>query len=106
MVVLQVGQIVREVGEVVADAGPQVLANTTIDRCQDAAVVLIEIRQAKLANFSQGVPLFEEAPVNAQHGELRSIVKEDRLRAVQARLSQSVRILSAHRPVSSEIVGN
>ena len=65
MVVLQVGQVVREVGEVVADAGPEVLANATIQRSQDAAVVLIEIRQAKLANFSQGVPLFEEAPVNA-----------------------------------------
>ena len=44
VVVLQVGQLVGEVGEVVADAGLQVLANMTIDRGQRAASPLTYIR--------------------------------------------------------------
>jgi hypothetical protein len=44
VVVLQIGQVVGEAGEVVADASLQVLGNMTIDRGQRAAAVLIEIR--------------------------------------------------------------
>ena len=44
VVVLQIGQVVGEVGEVVAHAGFQVLANMTIDRGQRAAAPLIYIR--------------------------------------------------------------
>jgi hypothetical protein len=44
VVVLQVGQLVGEVGEVVADASLQVLANMTIDRGQRAAAPLTYIR--------------------------------------------------------------
>jgi hypothetical protein len=44
VVVLQVGQFVGEVGEVVADAGLQVLANMTIDRGQRSAAPLTYIR--------------------------------------------------------------
>ena len=53
MVVLQVGQLVGEVGEVVAHASLQVLADVMIDRGQDAAVGLIDIRQAKLSDLGQ-----------------------------------------------------
>src|SRR5215470_13710215 len=41
VVVLQIGQVVGEVCEVVAKAGLQVLSNMTIDRDQRAAAVLI-----------------------------------------------------------------
>ena len=41
VVVLQIGQVVGEVCEVVANAGLQVLSNMTIDRDQRAAAVLI-----------------------------------------------------------------
>jgi hypothetical protein len=44
VVVFQIGQVVGEVGEVVAHAGFQVLANMTIDRGQRAAASLIYIR--------------------------------------------------------------
>ncbi len=44
VVVLQVGQLVGEVGEVVAHASLQVLANVTIDRGQRAAAALTYIR--------------------------------------------------------------
>jgi hypothetical protein len=44
VVVLQVGQIVGEVGEVVADADLHVLAEAMINRSQRAAAGLIEIR--------------------------------------------------------------
>ena len=44
VVVLQIGQVVGEVGEVVADASLQVLANMTIDRGQRAAAALTYIR--------------------------------------------------------------
>src|SRR5229473_8722643 len=44
VVVLQVGQLVGEVGEVVAHASLQVLANMTIDRGQRAAAALTYIR--------------------------------------------------------------
>jgi len=53
MVVLQVGQFVREVGEVVADAGLQVLADVMVDRGQNAAAALIDIREAKLSDLGQ-----------------------------------------------------
>src|SRR6476661_2116627 len=79
VVVLQVGQFVGEVGEVVADAGLQVLGDVMVDRGQDAAAALIDIREAKLPDLGQGVPLLEEPPVQPKHGELRSIVEESRL---------------------------
>src|SRR5260370_11275197 len=44
VVVLQVGQLVGEVGEVVAHASLQVLANMTLDRGQRAAAALTYIR--------------------------------------------------------------
>ncbi len=44
VVVLQIGQVVGEVGEVVADASLQVLANVMIDRGQRAAAALTYIR--------------------------------------------------------------
>jgi hypothetical protein len=53
MVVLQVGQFIREVGEVVADAGLQVLADVMVDRGQNAAAALIDIREAKLSDLGQ-----------------------------------------------------
>jgi hypothetical protein len=53
VVVLQVGQLVREVGEVVADAGLQVLADVMVDCGQDAAAALIDIWQAKLSHLGQ-----------------------------------------------------
>src|SRR6266404_664739 len=44
VVVLQIGQVVGEGGEVVADASLQVLANVMIDRGQRAAAALTYIR--------------------------------------------------------------
>src|SRR6516225_2314035 len=41
VIVLQIGQVVGEVGEVIANAGLQVLSNMTIKRGQHAAAVLI-----------------------------------------------------------------
>src|SRR4029077_4363069 len=76
VVVLQVGQLVGEVGEVVAHASLQVFADVMIDRGQDAAAVLIDIREAKLSDLGQGVPLLEEPPVQPKDGELRGIVEE------------------------------
>src|SRR5215468_8253682 len=105
VVVLQIGQLVREVGEVVADASLQVLADVTIDRGQDAAAVLIDIREAKLSHLGQAVPLLEEPPIQPQHGELRGIVEETRLHPIQARLTQPVRVLAADGPVGCKVVG-
>src|SRR5215472_10849783 len=82
MVVLQVGQFVGEVGEIVTDASLQVLGDVMVDRGEDAAALLINIREAKLSHLGQPVPLLEELPVNAQHGELRSIGEETRLHAI------------------------
>jgi len=44
VVVLQIGQVVGEAGEVVADASLQVLGDMTIDRGQRAAAALTYIR--------------------------------------------------------------
>src|SRR6478672_3067019 len=65
VVIFQVGQLVREVGEVVAHAGLQVLGDVMVDRGQDATTALIDIREAKLSDFGQGVPLLEQPPVHA-----------------------------------------
>src|SRR5260370_41759521 len=51
VVVLQVGQLVGEVGEVVAHASLQVLANVTIARGQRAAAALTYIREVKRSNL-------------------------------------------------------
>src|SRR6185437_2668296 len=106
MVVVQVGKVVGEVGEIVAEASLQVLANAAIERGQDAAAVLIDIREAKLSYLGQAIPLFEEPEVHAEHGELRGIVEENRVHAIQASLSQPVRVLAAHGPVGCEVVVN
>jgi hypothetical protein len=53
MVVPQVGPFGEEVGEVVTDASLQVLADVMVDRGQDAAAALIDIRQAKLSDLGQ-----------------------------------------------------
>src|SRR5215467_14545784 len=87
MVVLEVSQVVRKVGEVVADASLQILADVIIDRCQRAAAALINIRELKRSHLGQGVPLPEEPPVQAHHLELRGIVEEIRVHAIQALLS-------------------
>jgi len=54
MVVLQVGQVVGEVGEIVADASLQVLADVMIDRGQRAAATLTDIREFKRSHLGQG----------------------------------------------------
>ena len=79
VIVVQVGHVVGKAGEVVADASLQILANASIERRQDAAAGLIDIRQAKLSHLGQSVPLFPELPIHAQHRELRGIVEQERL---------------------------
>src|SRR5262249_35292992 len=64
VVVLQVGQVVGKVSEVVADPGLQILADVIINRCQRAAAALIDIRELKHSHFGQAIPLPEESPVH------------------------------------------
>ncbi len=51
VVVLQVGKLVGEVGEIIAHACLQVFADVVVNRGQDAAAVLINIRQTKLPDL-------------------------------------------------------
>src|SRR5258706_199762 len=104
VVVLQIGQVVGEVGEVVADAGLQVLANMTIDRGQCAAAPLIYIRQVKRSYLRQAIPFLEEPPVHAQHRELRGVVEETRVHAIQTFLSHAIRVLASKGPIRREVV--
>jgi len=87
VVISEVGQVVGEVGEVVADASLQVLADMMIDCSQRAAAALTEIREVKRSHLGHAVPLLEKAPVDAQDGELRRVVKEIRVHAIEALLS-------------------
>src|SRR6267143_1231176 len=104
VVVLQIGQIVGEVGEVVADADLQVLANMTIDCGQCAAAPLIYIRQVKRSYLRQAIPFLEEPPVHAQHRELRGVVEETRVHAIQTFLSHAIRVLASKGPIRREVV--
>src|SRR6266849_5970795 len=104
VVVLQIGQVVGEVGEVEADAGLQVLANMTIDRGQCAAAPLIYIRQVKRSYLGQAIPFLEEPPVHAQHRELRWVVEETRVHAIQTFLSHAIRVLASKGPIRREVV--
>src|SRR5216117_781844 len=88
VVVPQVGQVVGEVGEVVADADLHVLADVTIDRGQRAAAALTDIPEVEHSRLGQALPALEEPPAEAQHRELRDVVEELGLPAIQARLSQ------------------
>src|SRR6476660_6083345 len=104
VVVLQIGQVVGEVGEVVADASLQVLANMTIDRGQRAAAPLTYIRQVKRSHLRQTIPFLEEPPVHAQHRELPGVVEEIRMHAIQTFLSHAVRVLASNGPIRREVV--
>src|SRR5436309_6429928 len=66
VVVPQVGQVVGEVGEVVADADLQVLADVTIDRGQRATATLTDIREVERSHFGQALPALAEPPAQAQ----------------------------------------
>src|SRR4030095_5823802 len=79
VVVPQVRQVVGEVGEVVADADLQVLADVTIDRSQSATAALADIREVQHSHLSHAVPVLAEPPVQAQHRELRGVVEEIQL---------------------------
>src|SRR5262249_38795762 len=89
----------------VADASLQILADVIIDRCQRAAAALAKIRELKRSHLSQAVPLPEEPPVHAEHRELRGIVEEIRVHAIQALLSQAVGVLAPNGPIRREVVG-
>ncbi len=56
VVVLQVGQFVGKVGEIVADASLQVLADVMVDRGQEAEAALIDIREAQLSDLGHEFP--------------------------------------------------
>jgi len=95
VVVLQVGQVIGEVGEVVTGADFQVLAEITIDRCQRAAAPLSDIGELEQSHLGKALPALEEPPVNAQHPEMRGAIEELGLRAIKAYLSQAVGVLAA-----------
>src|SRR5437588_6128516 len=103
VVVLQVGQIVGEVGEVVAETNLQILADVMIDRGQRAAAALIDIWEAKRSHLGQALPLSEEPPVHAEHRELCGVVEEIWSHAIQAYLSNAVGVLAANGPVGCEV---
>src|SRR5262249_23957531 len=105
VVVPQVGQVVGEVGEVVADANLQILAHVMIDGGKDAAAALIDIWEPKRPRLGQALPLLEEPPVHTKHCELRRVFEEVRNHAVQAHLSQPVGVLAAHGPVGCDVIG-
>src|SRR5262249_36599351 len=67
MVVLQVSQLVGEIGEVIADTSLQVRGDAMVDRSQSAAAALTDIRELKRSHLGQGVPLLEEPVVHAQN---------------------------------------
>src|SRR5438046_10057748 len=98
VVVLQIGQVVGEVGEVVADAGLQVLANMTIDRGQCAAAPLIYIRQVKRSYLRRGIPFLEEPPVQPHLRGLRGDVEEPRGHATEPFLAHAIRVLASRTP--------
>src|SRR5260370_33556188 len=104
VVVLQVRQVVGEVGEVLADASLQVLANMTIDRGQRAAAPLTYIGQVKRSHLRQAIPFLEEPPVHAQHRELPGVVEEIRVHAIQTFLSHAVGVLASEGPIRREVV--
>jgi len=63
VVVLQVSQVVGEVGEIVADTSLQILADVMIDGCKCATAALADIGEFKGSHLGQAVPLSEEPPV-------------------------------------------
>src|SRR5262249_21360950 len=104
--VLQIGQVVGEVGEVVADASLQVLANVMINRSQHAAPAFPYAREVKHSRFDEALPVLEEPPVYAQHRELCGVVEEIWVHAIQAFLSQAVGVLASEGPICSQVIGH
>src|SRR5688572_2911506 len=105
MVVAQVGKVVGEVAEVVADADLQVLPDVTIDRGKRTASTLADVRQGKCSRFNHALPALAEPPIPAQHHQLRGVVEEVQLRPIKAYLSHTVGVLAADRPVGSDVEG-
>src|SRR5215813_4558532 len=66
VVVAQVRQVFREVGEVVSDAHLEVLPEVAVDREQAADAALVLVRQVEDAALDRALPVLEEAVVDAQ----------------------------------------
>src|SRR5262245_31634214 len=86
VVVAQVGQVVGEVGEIVAGADFEMLAEVTIYPDQGASAALIDIREVERSPLDHALPAPEEPPVHPQHHESRGVVEERPVYAVEARL--------------------
>src|SRR5215831_4652020 len=105
VVVLQIGQIVRKVSEVVADSDLQILADAPINRRERTATALIHFREIEGSHLSHALPVLQESSVQSQYPELCGAIEELLHRTIKADLAQAAGILAADRPVRREVVG-
>src|SRR5215472_14711073 len=101
-----IGQIFREIGEVVAEPGLHVLAEMAIESHQRAGTRLVEVGYLERAPLDHSLPLLVEVPVNAHDVELRRVVEELRVYPLEARLSQAVRVFSTDRELPGQVIAH
>ncbi len=76
MVVVQVGEVVREIGEVVPDAELDVLSEMPVEGDQGATASFIEIGQVEYAPLERSFPVSQILPVGSQNEEMGVVTEE------------------------------
>src|SRR5512143_3775631 len=85
--VTEVGQIIREFAEVVADSQLDVVAHLPIDTQQNPAQPVLGIGQIKHAPLDQGVPLVHEMPIDTGNVQVGTAGEELRIDPVLTQLA-------------------
>src|SRR6266852_8608375 len=94
-----VGQIFREIREVVPQPGFHVLAEVAVDSDERTGTRLVEVRHLERTALDHSLPLLVEVPVDAHDVELCGVVEELRVYPVEARLPHAVGVFTPDRPL-------
>ncbi len=104
VVVTEVGQVVREVGEVVADANFQVFPEVTRYCSQRTAAALVQIRHIEQSTFHKQLPVLPEPVVTTDYVQTSIVVEELIALSIQADLAEAISVFAADRDVWRNVV--
>ncbi len=79
VIVTEIGQIVGEVREVVANSKLEVIADVAGNRRQCTALALVQVGYIELPGLDQGFPVLEEPVIGTKDVQARVVVEEHRV---------------------------
>src|SRR5262245_27193707 len=75
VVVGEIREVVREVGEVVTDADLEVVSHAAVDRQHGARPAVARIRQVEEAPLERALVVLQETPIGPQYVEVRVVAE-------------------------------